>query len=46
MCFIKRTQDKVAFCATTVDDCFFVAANDPEWIKEQIKMLQDAYEAV
>jgi hypothetical protein len=44
--FIKRTQDKVAFCATTVDDCFFVAANDPEWIKEQIKMLQDAYEAV
>jgi hypothetical protein len=44
--FIKRIEDKVAFCATTVDDCFFVTTNDPEWIKEQIKMLQDAYEAV
>jgi hypothetical protein len=44
--FIKRIEDKLAFCATTVDDCFFVTTNDPEWIKEQIKMLQDAYEAV
>ena len=44
--FIKRTEDKVAFCATTVDDCFFVTTNNEKWIKEQIKMLQDAYEAV
>jgi hypothetical protein len=29
-----------------VDDCFFVTTNDPEWIKEQIKMLKKAYEAV
>ena len=34
------------FCATTVDDCFFVTTNDEEWIKDKIKTLQDANEAV
>jgi len=43
---MKRTEAKVPFCATTVDDCFFVTTNDEKWIKEQIKILSDAYKAI
>ena len=44
--FIRRTDNKVAYCATTVDDCLFVTTKDDKWINKQIAMLKDAYEAV
>ena len=44
--FIRRTDNKVAYCGTTVDDCFSVTTKDDKWINKQTAMLKDAYEAV
>jgi hypothetical protein len=44
--FIKRVEDKVSYCATTVDDCCFVTTKDDLWMNEQIEMLKIAYEVV
>jgi hypothetical protein len=44
--FIKQTDDKVAYCATTVDDCLFITTNNEQWIADQIAMLKEAYETV
>jgi hypothetical protein len=44
--FIKWSEDKVAFCTTTVDDCLFITTNDEQWIGEQVAMLRKAYETV
>ena len=44
--FICRSEDKVAFCATTVDDCFFVTTNNETWMQQQIHMLKNAYEVI
>jgi hypothetical protein len=44
--FIKRTNDKVAFCGTTVDDCIFACTKNDEWMKQQIQMLQNKYEEI
>jgi hypothetical protein len=44
--FVKKVDNKVAYCATTVDDCFFVTTNDEECINKQIEMLRETYEAV
>jgi hypothetical protein len=44
--FIKRVEDKVSYCVTTVDDCCFVTTKDDTWINEQVEMLRKAYEVV
>jgi len=44
--FIKREEDKVSFCAITVDDCLFVCTKDNEWIEQQILMLKTAFQEV
>jgi hypothetical protein len=44
--FIKRADDKVAYCATTVDDCLFITMNNKQRIREQIAMLKEAYETM
>lgn len=41
---MKSEGDKVAYCAITVDDCFFVTSRDEEWINSCVAMLQDAFE--
>ena len=32
------------YCAVTVEDCFFAATRDEEWIKSQVDMLKAAFE--
>jgi hypothetical protein len=44
--FIKRQDNKLALCGTTMDDCLFICTRDDKWIEEQIKMLKDAFEEV
>jgi len=44
--FIKRQDDKLALCGTTVYDCLFACTRDDKWIEEQIKMLKDAFDEV
>jgi hypothetical protein len=44
--FIKREGNKPASCGTTVDDCFFVATCDEEWITAQSSMLKDKYHEI
>jgi hypothetical protein len=34
--FIRREDEKLSFCATTVDDCLFIATKDDEWVQQQI----------
>ena len=41
---VKSDAGRVCYCAVTVDDCFFVATRDENWILENVKMLQDAFE--
>ena len=41
---VKSDAGRVSYCAVTVDDCFFVATRDENWILENVKMLQDAFE--
>ncbi len=36
----------MACCATTVDDCLFVASNDETWIQKQIEFLKSKNEDV
>jgi hypothetical protein len=43
--YIMKTNDKVAYCVTTVD-CFFVMTKDIKWMNAQIKMLKEAYEVI
>ncbi len=43
---MKKIDNKVAYCATKVDDCFFITTNDEEWINEQIEVLRETYESV
>ena len=40
---MKSEGDKVAYCAITVDDCFFAMSKDEEWIQSSVKMLQEAF---
>jgi hypothetical protein len=42
--FIKRDNERVALCGTTVDDCLFVCSRDEEWIQEQIGMMKKKYD--
>jgi hypothetical protein len=42
--FIKRENQLVAMCGTTVDDCLFVCSRDDAWIQQQIKMMKDKYD--
>jgi hypothetical protein len=44
--FVKTEGDKKAICGLTVDDGFFVATRDKEWIKEQANMLRRAFKEV
>jgi hypothetical protein len=44
--FIKRKGEQVSFCGTTVDDCLFVCMRDKEWIKQQILLLENAFQEV
>ena len=41
---VKSDAGRVSYCAITVDDCFFVATKDENWILENVKMLEDAFE--
>ena len=41
---VKSNAGRVSYCAITVDDCFFVATRDENWILENVKTLQDAFE--
>ena len=42
--FVKCEHNQVSYCAVTVDDCFFAATRDEEWIKSQVDMLKAAFE--
>ena len=42
----KESDGKIAICGITVDDCFFAATRDEEWIQAQIKMLSDAFSEI
>jgi hypothetical protein len=44
--FVKTVGDKKAICRLTVDDGFFVATRDKEWIEEQANMLHRAFKEV
>jgi hypothetical protein len=44
--FVKRMEDNVAICGTTVDDCLFVCNRNDKWIATQIKMLKDKFQGV
>ena len=41
--FVKCEHNQVSYCAVTVDDCFFAATRDEEWIKSQVDMLKAAF---
>ena len=41
---VKSEGSKVAYCAITVDDCFFAITKDEVWINEAIDMLKGAFE--
>jgi hypothetical protein len=38
--FVKKDENSVAICGTSVDDCLFVCNRNDEWIATQIKMLK------
>ena len=42
--FVKSESNQISYCANTVDDCFFVATRNQEWIQSQVDMLQIAFE--
>jgi hypothetical protein len=44
--FIKRENQQVALCGTTVDDCLFVCNGDQAWIQEQRMMLRNKYDDI
>ena len=44
-CVLVKTEgSKVAYCAITVDDCFFAITRDEDWNNESINMLKAAFE--
>ena len=44
-CVLVKTEgSKAAYCAITVDDCFYVITRDEDWINESINMLKAAFE--
>ena len=42
--FVKGENNKVSYCAITVDDCFFAATRDEEWIQSSVDMLKRAFD--
>ena len=42
--FVKSESNQISYCAITVDDCFFAATRDQEWIQSQVDMLKTAFE--
>ena len=42
--FVKSESNQISYCAITVDDCFFAATRDQEWIQSQVDMLRTAFE--
>jgi hypothetical protein len=44
--FIKKDENNVAICGTTVDDCLFVCNRNDEWVAKQVKMLKDKFQEV
>ena len=42
--FVKSESNHISYCAITVDDCFFAATRDQEWIQSQVDMLKTAFE--
>ena len=42
--FVKCEHNQVSYCAVTVDDCFFAATRDEEWINSQVEMLKAAFD--
>ena len=42
--FVKSENNHTSYCAITVDDCFFAATRDQEWIQPQVDMLKTALE--
>ena len=41
---VKSEGNKVAYCAVTVDDCFFAMTKDEDWINQSIDMLKAAFD--
>ena len=42
--FVKSESNHISYCAITVDDCFFAATRNQEWIQSQVDMLKTAFE--
>ncbi len=42
--FVKSENNHISYCALTVDECFFAATRDQEWIQSQVDMLKTAFE--
>ena len=41
---VKREGNLVSYCAITVDDCFFAASRDDEWVNFIVNMLKGAFD--
>ena len=39
-----RSNNQISYCAITVNDCFFAATRDQEWIQSHADMLKTAFE--
>ena len=42
--FVKSENNQISYCAITVDDCFFAATRNQEWIQSQVDMVKTAFE--
>ena len=41
---VKRKGNLESYCAITVDDCFFAASRDDEWVNLSVNMLKEAFD--